>query len=274
MKLWRKSIWLGVCSTFLLAIGLVPVYPLAGKEILEKVKATRTWENEVAQVSFLMINKDKKTRLRHVLRRRKHYAGKDGLDTKTLLVFQYPPKYHNYAYLSWSYRTSGQRDLKWVYNPNDTFYFKPIRRLVYDQRDNFLGFWLEGNDFTYEELTERPVDADSYTLLGEEVYNLKPCYLIESISRDKQDNASARRIFWIWKDKWLSLKVDFYDSEGKLRKTLYNHWAQVQGFWTLRQSLMKNHKTQHQTIMRVDKVEYNTESSDIYFTPSLLGNVR
>lgn len=250
--------------------GTVPTYALSGQEIMEKARGTRLWKNEVAQVSFLMISKDKKTRMRHLLRRRKHYAGKDGLDTKTLILFQYPPKYHNYAYLGWSYYKYGQRDQKWIYNPDESFNLDPVRRLVYDPQDNFLGFWLEGNDFTYEELTERPIEDDSHTLLHEELYNLKPCYVVESIPGHKQNNSPSKRIFWIWKDKWLPLKTDSYDSRGRLRKTLYNHWAQVQGFWTLKQSLMKDHKTHHQTIMRVDKVEYNTEASDIYFNPSFL----
>jgi hypothetical protein len=134
-----------------------------------------------------------------------------------------------------------------------------------------LRSWLEGNDFTYEDLTERPIDADSHTLLREDVYNLKPCYVIESIPRPERNNSPAKKISWIWKDNWLPLKIDFYSPEGNLKKTLYNHWFQVQGFWTRKQSLMKNHETQHQTIVRVDKVKYNTKSSDMYFTPSYMG---
>jgi hypothetical protein len=272
MKCWSNLFWLGFCVTFFLVMGSVQSYALSGKEIMEKVKEIKAWENEVAQVSFLMISNDKRTRLRHVLRRRRNYAGKDGLDTKTLMVFQYPPKYHNYAYLSWSYREFGKKDQKWVYNPNDTFHFKPVRRLLYDLRDNFLGFWLEGNDFTYEDLTERPVDADTHTLLREEPYNLKPCYVIESIPRHNQDNSLVKRVFWIWRDTWLPLKIDFYGPRGILRKTTYNHWVQMERFWTLKQSLSKDHKKQHETIIRLDKVEYNTDDlSDIYFNPSLLG---
>jgi hypothetical protein len=263
---------LGILLSWLIILTAGPTLAnnLTGREIMEKVKASRAWENEVARVSFLMISKEKKTRMRHVIRRRKHYRGNEDLDTKTQLVFQYPPKYHNYAYLSWSYRHPKKRDLKWVYNPDEVLHFKPIKRLVYDLRDRFLSFWLEGNDFTYEDLTERPVEADKHTFLRIEVYNFKSCYVVESVPLLKRDNNQAKRIYWIWKDHWLPLKVDFYDSKGTLERTLYNHWTQEQRFWTLKQSLMKDHKSQHLTIMRVDKVEYNTKLSDIFFNPSFL----
>lgn len=79
-----------------------------------------------------------------------------------------------------------------------------------------------------------------------------------------------KRISWIWKDHWLLLKAEHYDRKGELVKTLHNHWKKVQGFWTLTQSLMKDHSKDHSTIIATYNVRYNTKLADSFFLPSNL----
>jgi len=260
--------WLAV----LVLIGLNPIwaFALSGEDLMKKVVTIRSWKDETARVSFILIDKRGRRLVRKVLRRRKNYGGKGGLNTKTLLTFLYPPKYRNYAYLSWSFTDIRRRDHKWIYYPNNPFYFKAIMRLGYNPREGFLRFWLEGNDFTYADLTERPPEADTHRFLRQETYDSVACFVIESTPKTEAYHGKERRITWISQSDYLPLKVMIFDPEGLPERTIQNRWVRHQGFWTLKESKIKNHKRRHQTLMLVEEVRYNSSLSEIYFSPHFL----
>ncbi|MBI2876721.1 MAG: outer membrane lipoprotein-sorting protein [Candidatus Tectomicrobia bacterium] len=256
-----------------------PSRDLTARQIMALVKqAQENWEDEVAELAFLILDKDQDSTLRWATRKRKSCRGREGIDKKTVLLLKYPPKYRGFAYLSWSYLDPAAHDRKWLYYADDLDTVRGrkgrrVRPLGYDRGDSFLRILFEGNDFTYEDLSERPVEADTHRIVGQEPYNYRDCYRIESFPRDG-DHAYQKRVSWIWKEAWLPLKIDFYDREGRPFKVRHNHWTKVQGIWTLRQSVMKDLRREEMTILVTQAAVYNTGLKDYLFAPIALEQAR
>lgn len=240
--------------------------------------AQENWEDEVAELAFLIVDKDQSSTLRLVTRKRKNWRRREGIDKKTVLLLKYPHKYLGFAYLSWSYLDPAAHDRKWLYYADDlpttnSGRGRRVRSLVYDMGENFIRFLFEGNDFTYEDLSERPVEADTHRILGREFYNNKDCYRIESLPKE-ESHFYQKKISWIWKDFWLPIKVDFYDRKGRPFRARHNHWNKIQGIWTLKQSLMKDLLEGDMTILSTQSAVYNTGLKDSLFVPVALETAR
>lgn len=246
--------------------------------VAQSKQAQESWEDEVAELAFLIVDKGQNSTLRLVTRKRKKWRKREGIDTKTVLLLKYPHKYFGFAYLSWSYLDPAAHDRKWIYYADDLSSTnsgrgRRVRSLVYDMGETFVRSLFEGNDFTYEDLSERPLEADTHRILGEEFYNNKDCYRIESIPKE-EGHFYQRKISWIWKDFWLPIKVDFHDHRGKPFRTQHNHWTKTQGIWTLKQSTMKDLMEGEMTILFTKSAIYNTGLRDGIFVPVALETAR
>ncbi|HKL37926.1 MAG TPA: outer membrane lipoprotein-sorting protein, partial [Bacteroidales bacterium] len=70
---------------------------------------------------------------------------------------------------------------------------------------------------------------------------------------------------------WVGLKKEFYDEDGDFLKTLQvKEYEQIQGYWTILHSVMKNDQKDHKTIMEYNQVEINTGIRDAYFTERMM----
>ncbi len=242
-----------------------------GEEIMRRAEEQQGgWEDEVAKVTFLMIKGEKNATRRIVSRKRKNDQGKNGLNKRTLLFFQYPPMFRRVVYLSWNHMEEGKGNDTWLYTPST----RKVRRLNPDLESRSLYFLFEGIDFTFSDLFDRPVTQDTHRVLRQETYNYKDCHDIESLPRDVA-HPYSKLVSWIWKDRGLPVKVNYYDQKDSFRKTLfYHYWAQVQGVWFPKQLLLKDHKREHTTLLFVSSVQYNTGLNDTLFVPSNLEYTR
>jgi outer membrane lipoprotein-sorting protein len=122
----------------------------------------------------------------------------------------------------------------------------------------------------------RSVDQDKHTLLGEEMIDGVKCYKIESVPVDKNDIYS-KKIGWVIPDKWVHLKVDFYDQKGQLMKTLKaDDIRNVSGVWLQFNLEMTNLAENHKTILKIIEAKINEPIDDQIFTITALerGGIR
>ena len=111
---------------------------------------------------------------------------------------------------------------------------------------------LMGSDFSYEDMMETAEELkEEYEvkLIGEEVYNDFPCYVIKLESRDENRTYFFRKL-WVDKDKFIGHKVEFSAKSGKLLKVMTV--GNIQSFKnryyptrvTMEDRLRKNSKTE------------------------------
>jgi len=125
-----------------------------------------------------------------------------------------------------------------------------------------------GTDFTFEEIGSlgtfsRDFDAQR---LPDERYQDKDAYVLLLTPRSPDAKYSAVKV-WVWKEQYVPLRIEFYNAQGALEKTLFNEDLQPdeQGRWLPRLITMRNEGTGSRTVIRV--LETSAEPvPDEYFT--------
>jgi hypothetical protein len=90
-----------------------------------------------------------------------------------------------------------------------------------------------GSDFSYEDVSGRHWSKDSHKLLGEETLGATPVYVLESTPKEPEERL-ARMKYWIDKQTFMPLKVEFYDQDGRIYKSYESgQVTDVQGIPTI-----------------------------------------
>ncbi len=233
------------------------------KEIVQMSIDRPNGDTRQSEMTMTLINKRGRKRERKML----SYSidcGKNKQDSKSMMFFLYPGDVKGTGFLTWDYDEIGKDDDKWLYLPA----MKKTRRISGSsaKKDYFMG-----SDFTYDDMGKRNVDEDSHKLLAKEnSKDDKPCWKIESISKDKRD-VYAKKISWIRKDCLIPIRVEYYDKRGKLQRVLtMSHIKKIDGFWLAQRMKMDNIQRKHQTILEIKDPKFNIKLSEGKFNTNNL----
>ena len=79
-----------------------------------------------------------------------------------------------------------------------------------------------GTDLTFEDLDPEEIDHFDYTVIREDKLDGQDCWVIQAVPADQEAERSSgysRRVLWIRKDIYFTLRIDFYGRRGSLIKT-------------------------------------------------------
>ena len=161
----------------------------SGWDIMVKVDERDDGDTRKSSLTMTLINKRGSTRVRDVISYGKDY----GKDSKQLMYFKKPEDVEGTCFLSWEYDDVSKEDDKWLYMPA----LRKERRISgRSSNDYFMG-----TDFTYDDMGDRNVDEDVHTLKGEDVFEGKECWIIESVPVEKKrlykkENLGKKRYFY------------------------------------------------------------------------------
>ncbi|RLF33291.1 MAG: outer membrane lipoprotein-sorting protein [Thermoplasmata archaeon] len=257
----KKRLFVKKVAIILIWIGmfLLPTYGeelLSGKEIMEKVFNRYDGDDAYFKIEMVLVDKRGNAR-RRIL---KVYTKDYGELMKSYLEFLKPPDIRGVKFLSWE--NKDKDDTQYLYLPA----LGRARRIVSSQKN--LRF--VNTDFTYEDMQRRHPDKDTHALLGEEVYQGYPCFVVESIPK-KGTSQYSKRISWVDKERFLVLKTEFYNKKGKKCKIFrVEKIEKISGIWTAIRTVMEDLIRQHKTLMNVVEVKYNQGTDDEIFTLSNL----
>ncbi|MCG8618692.1 MAG: outer membrane lipoprotein-sorting protein [Desulfobacterales bacterium] len=235
---------------------------LTGRQVMEKQKELQKVETEYGEeVMFLVYEKKKKKKKRQVKR-----YGKDVGDdlNRYLLVFLKPADIRGTALLT---HENADADDQWLYMPA----VKKMQRIGQGSKKSYF----MGTDFTYEDMEPEDIDNFKYTILKEETVDhvdpAKACYVIESVPANKEKKkatAYSKRIMWVDKETFSTLKVEFYDRRKRLLKTQKSfEFENVSGtVYRPKKTIMDNHKKKHKTLSLVTKRVLNEPIENSVFT--------
>lgn len=230
-----------------------------GREIVQKAINIADGENRRSLMHISSINKRGRERNIKLIA----YSIDINEDTKSLMFINEPFDVKGTGFLSWDYNDSEKDDDKWLYLPA----MKKIRRI---SGSSSKTEYFMGTDFTYDDMSKRNIDEETYKLLKEEVYDGYPCWVIESAPTDSK-SIYSKKTTWIRKDNYMSIKVDFYDKMDNLLKTLTSDGIKkVDGFWVATKLTMVNIQNGHKTIMNIESIRYNLNIPGNIFTVNYL----
>lgn len=259
----KQLVLIALLSAFCLSEALI-AQEMTGYGIMKKSDELDTGKSSRYSVTMTLISKTGRKRERSILVFSKDYGDME----KTVMSFQAPKDVSGVGYLTWEYDEKGKDDDMWLYMPA----LKKVRRIAGSAKnDDFMG-----TDFTYEDMGSRDLDKDTHTIKGEEDINGSPCWIIESVPKQKGE-AYSRRTIWVRKDNFVIAKIDFYDRQEKLLKQLsVSDIRQINGIWTSGRMEMKNVQDSHTTVIELKNVEYNVPINDSFFSAAALerGNIK
>jgi outer membrane lipoprotein-sorting protein len=231
---------------------------LTVRDIAERNYAQMNTADESADFIMRLIDKRGRLRERQVLIQSKTDAS--GQD-KSLIRFQAPADVRGVGLLSLK---QGDQENQWLYLPS----MGRIRRISASQEtDSFMG-----SDFSYEDIQRDDVDDYTYILLKEEVYKDMECYVVHFTpfkENHKKQTGYRWMDVWIWKDSFLTVKIDFFDRRGELLKSMTADDIRPigkTGKWRAYFVEMQNNQTGHRTELQYNDIRVDQDLHDDVFT--------
>lgn len=192
---------------------------LAGQSSPEKARDLVERSHEVLKVSAYegqstLIITDAKGRQRIRESRMSSMSFPDGTE-KRLIRFHAPAEVRGTGILIYDYKEKG--DDMWIYLPA----LRKTRRIV--SREKSKSFM--GSEFSNANLSAPALDDFTYLVSGSEMYEGKKMLLLESrpVDMDKEDEYGfSRTVSWMDDNNYLVYRIDYYDMDGTLFKTITN----------------------------------------------------
>ncbi|WP_233900722.1 outer membrane lipoprotein-sorting protein [Tenacibaculum piscium] len=231
-------------------------------EIAEKLYNREVPKDGESDMTMILINKKNKKRVRSL---HKFFIDLGNVE-KQILFFKAPSDVKNTAFMNWSYDDDNDDEIKnnepknddqWLYLPA----LKKVKRIANSNKDsNFMG-----SDFTYQDMEKRNPIKDTQRFIKSEKIKQEDAWVIEATP--KKEEQYARKIAWISKTRNIPLKIDFYDQDNELLKTLTaTEIIKISKYWVITQQEMKNHQKNHKTIMKLTNLSVDKNLNKNIFT--------
>ncbi|MBN1759251.1 MAG: outer membrane lipoprotein-sorting protein [Chitinispirillaceae bacterium] len=225
-----------------------------GAEVMRKVYDRPAGKDMKASLTMTLRNARGDTRVRTI----QQFLTTGNDVEKKLMFFLEPADVRNTAFMNWSYTEAGKNDDQWIYLPA----LKRIKRISSSGKSDYF----MGSDFTYDDLGDRHPDDDTHRVTGTDKIDGKRCFIVESTPREK-GYMYSRTVTWVIDGLWIGLKKEFYDTKGKLLKTLsVKEYSEIDGYWTVAHTEMHNVQKNHTTIMKLYDITYDTGIADNLFS--------
>lgn len=218
-----------------------------------------------SDLKMILRNRNGNESVRVLVMKTKEVNGDEGDGDKSLSIFSAPRDIKGTVFLSYTHAL--EADEQWLYLPA----LKRVKRI---SSSNKSGPYL-GSEFAFEDLTSFEVKKYSYKYLKDEVLNDKNCFIVEFYPQYEHSGYS-RQVVWIEKERYISLKFDFYDRKNALLKTLENkNYKQYLGkFWRAGEMLMTNHQNGKSTVLLWENYQFGNNFTDRDFDRNTLKRSR
>ncbi len=228
-----------------------------GQQIAINVDEREDGDDQISESTWTLTNKAGKQRVRHTLRYWKDYDGKDGLSSKSFIYFDTPPDVRDTTFLSWSQEDYEADDDQWIYLPA----LRKVRRIASGDKENSF----MGSDMIYDDMGDREVDEDTHTLVRVEQDNGTKFYVVQAVAK-KENYIYSKKLTWVNAETWTTPKIEFYDRKGRLLKIMTMDWAQIDGIWNWKKTVVENQLTGHKTELAISNVKFNQGLRESLFT--------
>ena len=244
----------------LLAFLLPSLHAETGHTIMQNVIDNQKVSSSAMDIRMILMDRNGGTSSRRI---QTLVIDDSGL-TKTITLFLEPASVKNTRFLT--IENVSRDDDQWIYLPA----LRKVKRIAAaDRSGSFMG-----SDFSYSDMSfsQDAVDDSTHTLLREESFANRECYVVESVPILPVNSSYGRQISWVDKETWLTAQVEFYSKDKTtLEKVLTStEFKQIDGRWIAGKVTMSTHHNGHQTILEIMQVKYGLEINPGYFTTRFL----
>ena len=139
--------------------------------------------------------------------------------------------------------------------------FKKIRRISSKKKsDSFMG-----SDLSYEDMSNRNINENTYKLLKNDLINNKDCYVLEITPKSNIKTEYSKHIAWITIDEIIPVKEESYDKAGNLIKQKLFSFSKIDDYHIADTMKVINVQKNHTTILSFKDIIINTNIQDNIF---------
>ena len=209
-------------------------------------------DNQTSNMQMVLIDKRGKQRVRELRSFRKD----QGIDEHSMMFFLSPADVEDTGFLTYDYDDADRDDDQWLYLPA----LKKTKRIASsDKSGSFMG-----SDFSYADMTERPLEKYEYKLLQEGELDGHKVWIIESTPIDDEEvdeTGYTKSINFVRQDNYVVVQAKIWVKKGKRNKYLrVEELEQIDGIWVptvMTMTTKKGKQTLHKTILRMSDVQFN-----------------
>ena len=185
--------------------------------------------------------------------------------TKRLSFFDNPGDVKGTAFLSFTHKTDD--DDQWLYLPA----LKRVKRI---SSSNKAGAFMN-SEFAYEDISSQEVEKYTYEFLRDDEFEGTPVYVNKSDPVDPDSGYSKLEV-WVDKDRYIPLKIDFYNRGEELKKTLvFKDYEQyLDQYWRAATWTMTNHITGKSTELKTSGWTFGNGFTDRDFNQKTLSRMK
>jgi outer membrane lipoprotein-sorting protein len=212
-----------------------------------------------ARIYMRLLSRDGKERIREMTMLRKNLQ--EGGDQRYYIYFYQPADVRDTTFMVYKYPKKD--DDRWLFIPA----LNLVKRIAAaDKNSSFVG-----SDFSYEDVSGRDIEDDSFELIKEEPLGEADTYVLKAVPKDLRSANYSYKVSWIDKRSLLPIKEEYYDKRGSLYKLFTaDEIKDVRGIPTITRRTMKNLQTGQGTEVVFREIEYNVGLEDEIFTERFL----
>ena len=234
-----------------------------GLEIVQEMDKRDTgWADTQADLQMILKNRHGDEHIRS-LKLKSLEVTSDG--DKSLSVFDSPRDIKGTAFLSFTHAL--EADEQWLYLPA----LKRVKRI---SSSNKSGPFL-GSEFAFEDLSSYEIKKYRYLYLRDEVFEEIDCFVVENYP-EYEYSGYTRTNVWIDKQRYIPIKIDYYDRKDALLKTqiFKNYQQYLDQYWRADEMQMQNHITGKSTRLLWKNYQFKKGLSDRDFDRNTLKRAR
>ncbi len=259
--------WAWSCLTLLVWVvvmvtaGPVKAGELTARQIMEFVDARDDGDNSTQNLEMILIDKRGHERVRKL----RTFGRDQGEDEYSIMFFLAPADVKDTGFLTYDYNEPERDDDQWLYLPA----LKRTKRIASkDKSGSFMG-----SDFSYADMTDRPLDHYQYTLMKETEIGGHPVWQVEAVpitEYEKDQTGYTKSVLFVRKDNYVVVRSVAWLKKGKRLKYFeVKELDQIDGVWVATEMTMitkKGKETLHKTVLRARNVRFNQDLTPDFFT--------
>jgi len=251
----------GALALLFLGFASARAEELTARAIMEKVDARDDGDHSVQDLEMVLIDKRDVQRVRKL----RSYGRDVGLDEQSILFFVSPADVERTGFLTYDYKDPARDDDQWLYLPALS---RTKRIASSDKSGSFMG-----SDFSYADMTKRPLDHYRYTLMKELEIDGQPVWQIESVpitEQEKEETGYEKSVSFVRKDNFVVVRsVNWVKKGGRLKYFEVKKLEQIDGIWVATEMVMstrKGEETLHRTVLTAKNVRFGQKQRDDFFS--------
>jgi outer membrane lipoprotein-sorting protein len=245
-----KKLALFIAVICISALAFAQDKPPTGTEIIEHMTAVLTPDNSKGSMRQSIITSTGKTRSFEF----DMYSGNRG--EKNLMIYTAPAAVRGQAFLMLN-----NADDIWTYFPRTN----RTRKLASSAKNQKV----QGSDFTYDDLGSGDSWRTEYFSenQGAETFADVKCWKVRSDGIPDKDPAYFRIMIWVRQSDFYPLKMDYYENDGKVAKSLFFEDIQmIEDYPTAMRMVMQNNEKGTETSMETLAITYTWKPARDFFS--------